>query len=216
MQRRTLACWPYDLRCATTAEPRQRKGAKTRRRKGIWWGNCARSGGQGDDCGEVSRRLRPAARLGLQPLRCRRTLMLFPGVCLAPASLWSSQFPHPSCAPIANDRGMSRRSAPVTAVLCAFASLPRCVDAVQPPATRPTAPRRHRSEQYLTCSQSRAHFFRHANGLPQARQSLEARSEGGQARLGRMDGMSSEGARAVCGSDVGAALARVGLVRVCF
>ena len=25
-------------------------------------------------------------------------------------------------------------------------------------------PRRHRSEQYLTCSQSRAHFLRHSNG----------------------------------------------------
>ena len=44
-----------------------------------------------------------------------------------------------------------------------------------PPAVsrRPTP--RHRSEQYSTCSQSRAHFFRHANGRPQAAQTLVGR-----------------------------------------
>lgn len=32
-----------------------------------------------------------------------------------------------------------------------------------------------RSEQYFTCSQHRAHFFRQANGLPQVEQVLEGR-----------------------------------------
>ena len=35
---------------------------------------------------------------------------------------------------------------------------------------------RQRSEQYLTCSQSRAHFLRQANGRPQAAQILVGRS----------------------------------------
>ena len=41
-------------------------------------------------------------------------------------------------------------------------------------AARPT--RRQASEQYFTASQSRAHFFRHANGRPQATQVLLGRS----------------------------------------
>ncbi|OLP05927.1 hypothetical protein BLL52_2156 [Rhodoferax antarcticus ANT.BR] len=39
------------------------------------------------------------------------------------------------------------------------------------------AARRQRSEQYLTLSQSRAHFFRQAKGLPQVRQILLGNSD---------------------------------------
>ena len=46
----------------------------------------------------------------------------------------------------------------------------------QPPAYRAAsterAVRRQRCEQDRTCSQQRAHFFRHANGLPQTRQTF--------------------------------------------
>ncbi len=60
--------------------------------------------------------------------------------------------------------------------------------------------RRHRSEQYFTDSQSRSHFFRHVNGRPQATQSLDARSDGGRARLGRFGGISIQAAGRKSGS----------------
>jgi len=40
-------------------------------------------------------------------------------------------------------------------------------------------PRRHRSLQYFTVAQSRAHFFRQVNGSPHVRQTLLSRSLGG-------------------------------------
>jgi hypothetical protein len=44
------------------------------------------------------------------------------------------------------------------------------------PAARREAPR-HRCEQYLTCSQSRAHFLRHVKGRWQTSQRLVGRSD---------------------------------------
>jgi len=38
--------------------------------------------------------------------------------------------------------------------------------------------RRHRSLQYFTVAQSRAHFFRHVNGSPHVRHTLLSRSLG--------------------------------------
>lgn len=46
--------------------------------------------------------------------------------------------------------------------------------------SRPPDTLRHRSEQYVTCSRSRSHFFRPVKGLPQAAQILVGRSEGGR------------------------------------
>lgn len=46
-------------------------------------------------------------------------------------------------------------------------------------------PRRQRSLQYFTSVQTRSHFFRQVNGLPQRAQSFAGRSEGGRWQPGR-------------------------------
>jgi len=51
-------------------------------------------------------------------------------------------------------------------------------------AVRQFYPARHRSLQYFTDSQSRAHFFRQENGRPQVAQIFSARSPGSVAREG--------------------------------